>query len=114
MKETKRQDLPQGLWIVATPIGNLADMTPRGKLALEEADLILCEDTRKGAVLLSALGVPLGGRSLERMDAHTPTEKMGKWVGFLEEGRNIALVSDAGTPGISDPGAKLVGLAAKA
>ncbi len=108
MKDTKRQVLPSGLWVVATPIGNLADLTPRARVALEEADCILCEDTRRTSVLLSALGMHSLGARLQRLDAHTPEAKIQNWVVQMQEGKRFALVTDAGTPAISDPGALLV------
>ena len=114
MKETKRQDLPSGLWVIATPIGNLADMAPRALQALEKADLILCEDTRRTAALLSALEIPHFTRRLDRLDAHTESQRLPGWIEALEEGKSLALVTDAGTPGVSDPGAILVEAARKA
>jgi 16S rRNA (cytidine1402-2'-O)-methyltransferase len=114
MTEQKRQNLPGGLWVVATPIGNLADLTPRARQALSEAHAILCEDTRRSAQLLSALtiGRPEGG--LERVDAHATSGQIRKLVERLEKGENFALVTDAGTPGISDPGGPLVKAALEA
>jgi 16S rRNA (cytidine1402-2'-O)-methyltransferase len=114
MSETKRQFFPAGLWVVATPIGNLADLTPRAKMAIEQADFLLCEDTRRTATLLSAIGIQRSGHVLERMDAHTPRQKISGWVERLREGKSLALMTDAGTPGISDPGAALVSEARKA
>lgn len=109
MNETKRQVLPAGLWVVATPIGNLADMSPRARQALEQCDLIACEDTRRTAQLLSALMIPgKKERKLERMDAHATGRAIEHWVERLCEGLSVALVTDAGTPAISDPGARLV------
>lgn len=108
MEPTKRQVLPSGLWVVATPIGNLMDLTPRGIQALEEADFILCEDTRRTAVLLDALGIQDKNR-LVRLDAHASDHQIETWAKRIcEKGVRVALVSDAGTPGVSDPGAKLV------
>ena len=111
MSHTKRQYLPNGLWIVATPIGNLADLSPRAQWALTDADAILCEDTRRTAPLLSALGLGQKIQSLHRLDAHTTISKLKHWVSLLEAGKNLLLVSDAGTPAVSDPGAQLVALA---
>jgi 16S rRNA (cytidine1402-2'-O)-methyltransferase len=111
MNDTKRQVLPSGLWVVATPIGNLGDMTPRALDALQIADVILCEDTRRTAALLSALGVMHFIKRLDRLDAHTESHKVDRWVQQLADGRNIALVTDAGTPAISDPGSALVAAA---
>ncbi|MEO5971249.1 MAG: 16S rRNA (cytidine(1402)-2'-O)-methyltransferase [Bdellovibrionia bacterium] len=117
MNDTKRQNLPQilspGLWVVATPIGNLADLSPRCRSALEEADWILCEDTRRTLNLLRALGLPSEGR-LKRLDAHTEADVSSYWIDKLLGGAKVALVSDAGTPVVSDPGAVLVARASSA
>jgi 16S rRNA (cytidine1402-2'-O)-methyltransferase len=115
----KRQDLPvkkppsgwpNGLWIVATPIGNLGDITARAREALEYASHIVCEDTRMTAQLLNALGIPASGK-LTRLDAHATPAQLMKVVESLQEGQSVALVTDAGTPSISDPGSQLVKLA---
>lgn len=107
MKHTKRQNLPPGLWVVATPIGNLGDLTDRALQALTQAGRILCEDTRRTATLLSALGLAVP--KLERSDAHTQTEgSLSRWIEALQSGERFALVTDAGTPAISDPGSLLV------
>ncbi len=108
MNDTKRQVLPNGLWVVATPIGNLEDVTPRIRMAIEEADLILCEDTRRTANLLAFFGSRADSGRLMRMDAYTSSQQIQKWVQALTHGKSFALVTDAGTPGISDPGAILV------
>jgi 16S rRNA (cytidine1402-2'-O)-methyltransferase len=93
------------LYIVATPIGNLKDITLRALEVLKEVDLILAEDTRVTRKLLSHFEIK---KAIERYDEYA-NEKVYKWVGEeLENGKNIALVTDAGTPGISDPGARLV------
>lgn len=96
--------LPPGLHIVATPIGNLGDLSPRAAETLRSADRILAEDTRVTAKLLNHIGakVPMG-----RYDDHTSEQERERIVGRLGE-EAIALVSDAGTPLISDPGYKLV------
>lgn len=101
----KRQVFPPGLWVVATPIGNLEDLSARARRALEDAHAILCEDTRRTSHLLSALGL---SKPLERLDAHATDAKLEVVARRLASGESFALVSDAGTPGISDPGAKLV------
>lgn len=93
------------LYIVATPIGNLEDMTLRARRVLGEVDVILCEDTRVTKKLLSRHEIHT---SCERLDAHVEIKKASDIVKRLEAGHHIALVSDAGTPGISDPGARLV------
>jgi 16S rRNA (cytidine1402-2'-O)-methyltransferase len=108
MKIKKRQVLPPGLWVTATPIGNLGDLTERALQALESADAVLCEDTRRTSQLLSSLGL---SRRLERLDAHASDSKLAHVVQAMVEGKSFALVTDAGTPAISDPGGRLVRLA---
>lgn len=94
------------LSVVATPIGNLEDITLRAIRTLKEADAIFCEDTRVTSKLLARYEI---SKPLVRCD-EAAEEKAGKRaIEMLEEGKNIALVSDAGTPGVSDPGARLVG-----
>ncbi len=105
MTADKRQDLPPGLWVVATPIGNLDDLSPRVGKALALCDVVLAEDTRRTQALLSALGIRA---RVERLDAHAGAAEVRRWVRRLAEGQSAALVTDAGTPGISDPGAALV------
>jgi 16S rRNA (cytidine1402-2'-O)-methyltransferase len=97
--------LAPGLYIVATPIGNLRDITLRALDVLAGADLILAEDTRVSAKLLNAYGLK---RPLERYDEHAAERIRPRVLQALAEGRRIALVSDAGTPLISDPGYRLV------
>ncbi|MBM4357262.1 MAG: 16S rRNA (cytidine(1402)-2'-O)-methyltransferase [Deltaproteobacteria bacterium] len=102
---------PRGrLTIVATPIGNLEDMSPRAVKALAEADVILAEDTRRTRALLTHLGI--AGKRIERLDAHVERHAVDRWVSRLEVGDAIALVTDAGTPAVSDPGSALVRAAA--
>lgn len=97
------------LYVVATPIGNLEDLSPRAKRILAEVDAILCEDTRMTAKLLNAYGITYGpDRPLERADHHLSPDRMAAFVDRLCAGEKLALVSDAGTPAISDPGADLV------
>ena len=96
--------LPPGLHIVATPIGNLGDLSPRAAEALRNADLILVEDTRKTAKLLAHVGAKT---RMLRYDDHSTEPERDAIVARLA-GEAIALVSDAGTPLISDPGYKLV------
>ena len=93
------------LSIVATPIGNLGDITFRALWTLKEADAIYAEDTRVTAKLLAHYGLRT---PVFRLDAATEGKKAGEIVRRLEAGEKLALVSDAGTPGISDPGARLV------
>ena len=96
--------LPAGLHIVATPIGNLGDLSPRAADTLRRADLILVEDTRVTAKLLAHIGAKV---PMRRYDDHTSEADRERIVAELGE-RAVALVSDAGTPLISDPGYKLV------
>lgn len=96
--------LPPGLHIVATPIGNLGDLSPRAADTLRRADRILAEDTRVTAKLLNHIGAKV---PMRRYDDHTSDEDRQRIVAELSE-QAIALVSDAGTPLISDPGYKLV------
>lgn len=93
------------LYVVATPIGNLEDISPRALRILSEVDVILCEDTRVTRKLLSHFGI-----STKTISYHARTEvlKLDYVLSFFDEGKNVALVSDAGTPAISDPGAILV------
>ena len=103
--------MPGKLYVVATPIGNLSDMTPRGVQALSEADLIAAEDTRHSRALLTHFGIQTPLFSCHKFNE----EKRGNFfVSALLEGKNVALISDAGTPCISDPGHRLVGMAAEA
>jgi 16S rRNA (cytidine1402-2'-O)-methyltransferase len=96
--------LPPGLHIVATPIGNLGDLSPRAADTLRQADLILVEDTRVTAKLLAHIGVKV---PMVRYDDHSDEQQRNAIVARLAQ-EAIALVSDAGTPLISDPGYKLV------
>ena len=92
--------------LVATPIGNLADLSPRARGVLETADLICCEDTRRTRALLSAAGVPAGRRLLS-LHGHNEKERLEQVAAAVAGGATVAVVSDAGTPGIADPGAWL-------
>ena len=93
------------LYVVATPIGNLADLTERAVQVLNGVDLIACEDTRHTLKLLQHLGIR---KPLISVHDHNERDRIDQVVGHLEAGRSIALVSDAGTPLISDPGYPLV------
>ncbi len=97
------------LVVVPTPLGNLNDASPRLKEALEQADAIAAEDTRRTGRLLQQLGLPKK-RLLSHHD-HNERQSAAGIVKLLEQGQNIALVSDGGTPGVSDPGATLVAAA---
>lgn len=95
------------LYIVSTPIGNLEDITLRAMRILKEADFIACEDTRVTGQLLKFYDIENNGR-LMSFHSHSGFSKVDKIIELLSEGKNIALVSDAGTPGISDPGFILI------
>jgi 16S rRNA (cytidine1402-2'-O)-methyltransferase len=103
--QTLQQTLQPGLYIVATPIGNLKDITLRALEVLKGADLIVCEDTRVTAKLLSHYGIRKPTLSY---NDHNGQERRPKIIEALTDGKAVALVSDAGTPLISDPGYKLV------
>ncbi len=93
------------LYLVATPIGNLQDLSPRAIEVLSSVDAIYCEDTRHTGLLLTHFNIKKPTRSLH---THNERERTDEVVAALKEGRDIAYVSDAGMPGISDPGAMLV------
>lgn len=94
------------LSVVATPIGNLADITLRAIETLQNADAILCEDTRVTSKLLARYEI--SGKPLIRSDEKMEEAAAKKAIELLQEGKRVALVSDAGTPGISDPGGRVV------
>ena len=97
--------LSPGLYIVATPIGNLRDITLRALDVLAQADMVLAEDTRVSAKLMSAYALK---QRLERYDEHAAERMRPRILAALAQGQRVALVSDAGTPLISDPGFRLV------
>ena len=107
---------PASLYIVATPIGNLEDMTPRAIATLKEVAIIACEDTRTSGKLLAHFGIDTkgltdDGRTLNRLWAyheHNSAVQTPKIIEMLQEGHSVALISDAGTPLVSDPGYQLV------
>ena len=96
---------PGHLYVVATPIGNLADLTERARAILGSVDLIACEDTRTTGGLLSRYGLR---RDLVAYHDHNETEVADKLADQIAAGKSVAVVSDAGTPAISDPGFRLV------
>lgn len=98
------------LYLVGTPIGNLSDITLRAVETLRRVPRIAAEDTRRTRGLLSHLG--LGGKKLHSVNANTREHELVRLLEFLEQGDDIALVTDAGMPSISDPGAELVSAAA--
>ncbi|HVB91451.1 MAG TPA: 16S rRNA (cytidine(1402)-2'-O)-methyltransferase [Acidimicrobiales bacterium] len=105
------------LVLVATPIGNLGDLSPRARQVLAEADLICCEDTRRTRALLSAMSIPAGGSGGDRLlslNGHNEASRLDRVTACVAGGGTVAVVSDAGTPGISDPGSLLVAKLASA
>ena len=94
------------LYVVATPIGNLGDLTPRASQILSEADLIGCEDTRRTGTLMQHIG-SRAGRFIV-VNEHTELDAAAEIVDALNQGHRVAIVSDAGTPAISDPGSIVV------
>src|SRR3989344_4748112 len=94
------------LYIVATPIGNLEDITLRALRVLREVDIVLCEDTRQTKKLLERHGI--ANKQFTTYNEHRSGKNIESIFSWLEKGKNLALVSDAGTPGISDPGSRLV------
>jgi 16S rRNA (cytidine1402-2'-O)-methyltransferase len=106
MTEVSQQSYPAGtLYVVATPIGNVADITLRALHVLTLADAIACEDTRNTAHLLTRYGL---SKPLLAAHEHNEREVAEKLIARLQAGERIALVSDAGTPAVSDPGARIV------
>ena len=93
------------LYVIATPIGNLQDISERAIDTLGSVDLILCEDTKTTKKLLDHYQIKTPTTSYHQ---HSNLQKVGRIIDFLKEGKNLALVSDAGTPGVSDPGNKLI------
>ena len=103
------QDYPPGaLYVVATPIGNLADITLRALHVLALADTVACEDTRHTQALLRAYGIDKPAAQLLAVHEHNETQAAEELVRRMGQGQRVAYVSDAGTPAISDPGARLV------
>ena len=98
------------MYLVATPIGNLADISLRALQVLQLADTIACEDTRHTQTLLRAYGVERAGAQLLALHRHNELEAAAQVVQRLHTGQRVAYVSDAGTPAISDPGARLAAL----
>lgn len=103
--------MPGTLYVVATPIGNLEDITYRAVRLLKECDLVACEDTRRTQKLLQHYGI---SKPMVSLHEHNEAERAAELAGKLADGINIALVSDAGTPLVSDPGYRLVHQAVEA
>lgn len=106
-----RQDTPGVLYVVATPVGNLADCSRRMAEVLTAVTRVYAEDTRRTRVLLAHLGI---SQSVHSLHAHNECAQATQVLGLLEQGHDVALVSDAGTPGVSDPGAMVVTVALEA
>jgi 16S rRNA (cytidine1402-2'-O)-methyltransferase len=103
------QHYPQGaLYVLATPIGNLADITLRALQVLQLVDALACEDTRHTQALLRAYGIERPGLPLLAVHQHNEAEAAQQLIARLQRGQRVAYVSDAGTPAVSDPGARLV------
>jgi len=105
MENASLRPLPGHLYVVATPIGNLADLTERAKALLATVDLVACEDTRTTGTLLTRIGVR---RELFSYHEHNEREAAPELARRLAAGASVALVTDAGTPGLSDPGFRVV------
>src|SRR5262245_24465367 len=103
--------MPGTLFVVATPIGNLDDITARALRVLRDVALIAAEDTRRTSHLLARYGISTPTTSCHEHNEH---QKVAKLLGRLQKGEDVALVSDAGTPTISDPGHELIRAAAEA
>lgn len=113
MTETEIQDEKTGiLHVVATPIGNLEDITLRAIRVFNQADLIVCEDSRVAKKLL--FHYEIEGKTLLAISQHAPDDKVRRIMGALADGKQVALISDAGTPGLSDPGNEIVSRAVEA
>lgn len=112
MKVEKAENIEKGtLYIVATPIGNLEDITLRALRILKEVDIIFAEDTRVTKKLLSHYEIHT---TVHRLDSNVEMKKADTVLDYLEQGKSCALVSDAGTPNVSDPGGRLVAVVREA
>ena len=108
-KRRRAQHYPQGaLYVVATPIGNLADISLRALHVLQLADAVACEDTRHTQALLRAYGIDKPARSCWPCTSTTRRKRRRQVMRRLQQGQRVAYASDAGTPAVSDPGARLV------
>ena len=96
---------PGHLYVVATPIGNLADLTDRARAILGAVDVVACEDTRTTGAMLTRLGLH---RDLTAYHDHNEAEVADRLAEQIAAGKSVAVVSDAGTPGLSDPGFRIV------
>ena len=108
LERSAKQPLAPGLYLVGTPIGNLGDITLRALRVLREADRIACEDTRQTQKLLNHFGITTPTISCHE---HNEAERIPEFLAAIEKGARIAIVSDAGMPGISDPGMRIAAAA---
>jgi 16S rRNA (cytidine1402-2'-O)-methyltransferase len=99
------QGLPSALYVVATPLGNLGDISPRALAALRAADVVACEDTRHSGKLMGHFGIRT---RLVAVHEHNEAQGAARLLDFLGAGKRVALICDAGTPAVSDPGARVV------
>ena len=111
LEEQSNQPLAPGLYLVGTPIGNLGDITLRAIRVLRSVDRIACEDTRQTQKLLNHFGITTPTVSCHE---HNEAERIPEFLGAMQKGSRIAIVSDAGMPGISDPGMRLAAAAIEA
>ena len=106
MDAMSRQQIPEAtLYVIGTPIGNICDISLRALAVLDAADVVACEDTRNTRALLGAYGLT---KTLVAAHQHNEREAAEQLIARLQKGERVALVSDAGTPGVSDPGARIV------
>tara|TARA_Y100001968_G_scaffold141817_1_gene129627 strand:+ start:1066 stop:1932 length:867 start_codon:yes stop_codon:yes gene_type:complete len=106
----RQEPAPRVLYVVGTPIGNLGDLSPRAKSVLSKVSTIACEDTRRTGKFLKSLGLQ---QTLLSFHQHNTKSRIPKLIELLREGKSLAIVSDAGLPGISDPGEELINQAKK-
>ncbi len=100
--------LAPGLYVVATPIGNEADLSPRGRDVLSRADAVLAEDTRRAGLFFQRLGILRARKGFLSLHEHNETGRIPQVLELLAQGQSVALISDAGTPVLADPGFRLV------
>jgi len=105
MDKNKEQTIDPGLYLVSTPIGNMEDITLRALKVLRKSDIILCEDTRRSAKLLSRFQIKNKLQSCHKFNEKKVSSQV---INYIKEGKIVSLISDAGTPAISDPGSILI------